>query len=95
MNKQRLYQVRNEWTVFRMPERDIRADVVYNDVKDWLDQNCSGPYKIFLIESGRSASYYNTAGTRTKLLNYKQYQPLVQVDIQYKKDAMLFKMAFQ
>lgn len=92
--KPTVYQVKSDWTVFRMPERDVEAFQMYEDIAFWLDQNCSGPYKVFLMSHGENATFYKH-GKRSKELNRHKYQPLVQVDIQYKKDAMLFKMAWQ
>ena len=78
----KVFQVTSEWTVFRIPIEEL-SEGIYLEMKKWLEDNCSGTYKLFMILHGTiNNSNYNN-GT---------YGRLLEVDLLLDTDVVAFKL---
>ena len=76
----KVFQVTSKWTVFRIP---IDESMYFIKMDDWLEENCSGPYKLFSISYGSSGNSDYGNG---------DYKPLLEVDLLSAVDVMAFKL---
>ena len=82
----KVFQVTSKWTVFRIPisygKLDDKDDM-YTDMREWLEDNCKGVYKLFMISHGTKGqgSYGNGI-----------YGNLLEVDLLWDIDVMAFKL---
>ena len=82
----KVFQVTSDWTVFRIPIKNYDGDKMYCDMAEWLKENCSGTYKLFLISHGIiENSNYRNGG-------YGDYKPLLEIDLLSDVDVMAFKL---
>ena len=79
----KIFQVTGNWTVFRIPIKNYDGDEMFEDMEEWLKENCSGTYKLFLILYGLigNSNYGNN-----------DYKPLLEVDLSSDVDVVAFKL---
>lgn len=79
----KVYQVTANWTVFRIPIKQFNDRKMYNEIGEWLTENCVGTYKLFLISYGIIGNSNHRKG---------RYEPLLEVDLLSDVDVMAFKL---
>lgn len=79
----KVFQVTSKWTIFRIPIELHDRNELYNNMEEWLKENCSGPYKLFLISLGAKGNSNYGNG---------DYKPLLEVDLLSDIDVMAFKL---
>jgi hypothetical protein len=86
------YHVTGDWEVFRVPvPKYMECEILYDAIWTWCADKLEGPFKVFNVSYGSSKSFYKN-GKPSKTLETLAYRELVQVDIQRKSDAILFKL---
>ena len=86
MNNLRIFQVKANWSVFRIPVSEVNNIETYNMLYDWLTENCVGTFKIFRIYCGaKSTPLKHTC-------QHESYGDLVQVDLLDEVDVVAFKL---
>jgi len=79
----KVFQATSNWTTFRIPIGICDGDKMYRDMEEWLQENCSGTYKLFLIS-------YGTIGNSD--YGNGNYKPLLAIDLLSDVDVMAFKL---
>ena len=81
MSELKIFQVTGNWTVFRMPI--LHSGYDFDNMEDWLVENCVGTYKLFQIDHG-------TIGNSE--YGHGDYTSLLEVDLLSDIDVMAFKL---
>jgi len=81
----KVFQVTDNWTVFRIPITELggESDGMYLEMKKWLEENCLGTYKLFMISHG----FIGNSSYRKDM-----YSRLLEVDLLLDIDVVAFKL---
>lgn len=83
MDDLRIFQVKANWTVFRIPTTNEEVAGIYMMLNMWLEENCTSIYKIFDINCGNKGRGSFGASI---------YSRLIQIDLLDDVDVLAFKL---